>query len=94
MTNADGRGILVDIFMSQELNRPTLDERIFDALIRDGYQARREHRLDAARKSFTEAMNLARLSLGENQAALATALNGLAQAERDLQRNDAALRNY
>jgi tetratricopeptide (TPR) repeat protein len=62
------------------------------ALIKQGYQARREHCPDEARRCFAEAVTLCRK--GSDRGVLAQALTGLGQIERDLHRNAAALECY
>jgi tetratricopeptide (TPR) repeat protein len=62
------------------------------ALIKQGYQARRERRPDEARQCFAEAVELCRE--GNDPALLAQALTGLGQIERDLHHGDAALKCY
>jgi tetratricopeptide (TPR) repeat protein len=63
-----------------------------EALLRQGYQARREDRLADAKTRFTEAVDLCRTA--DDKAMLAQALTGLGQIERDLRETDAALRHY
>lgn len=63
-----------------------------EAYIAQGRRARREHRLDASRASFVEAVASARRSA--DQEILARALQGLGQAERDLENREAARQNY
>lgn len=61
-------------------------------LLRNGHQARREHRLDDARRLFTEVIDLGKkLSLAEF---VAEGLTGLGQIERDLNHLDKALEAY
>jgi tetratricopeptide (TPR) repeat protein len=63
-----------------------------DALIKQGYQARRERRADEARHCFAEAVDLCRE--GNDRVLLAQALTGLGQIERDLHHGDTALKSY
>lgn len=63
-----------------------------DKLIPLGYQARREGRLEEARKIFSESVRLSREAA--NSPALAASLTGLGQIERDLKNRDAALQHY
>jgi len=63
-----------------------------DQLVAEGHQARREHRLDDAKKHFAQAAGACR-KVGE-QAQLAQALTGLGQIERDQQHLDASLKHY
>jgi tetratricopeptide (TPR) repeat protein len=63
-----------------------------DKLINQGYQARREHRLDDARLRFAEAVDLCRKS--GDHASLAQALTGLGQIARDLHEDGVALKHY
>ena len=57
-----------------------------------GHQARRERRMDDAKRIFAEAVNAARLS--KDRPWLAQAYTELGRTERDLHETDAALRHY
>jgi tetratricopeptide (TPR) repeat protein len=61
-------------------------------LIGQGYQARRDHRSDDAKRSFAEAVQLCREA--DDQRGLEQALIGLGQIERDLRDGDQARRCY
>ena len=63
-----------------------------ETLLKQGHQARREHRLDDAKRIFAEAVETARSS--KDRPTLADALAGLGQIERDLGRIDAAHQHY
>ena len=63
-----------------------------ESLLKEGYQARREHRLNDAKTAFAQAVALSKES--ENQALLAQSVTGLGQIERDLGNIEAALENY
>jgi tetratricopeptide (TPR) repeat protein len=63
-----------------------------DQLIKQALQARRDNRLDDAKRDLVEAVALCRE--GDERGELARALADLGQIERDLGQNDAALRNY
>jgi tetratricopeptide (TPR) repeat protein len=63
-----------------------------DQLIGQALQARRENRLDDAKRDLVEAVALCREADEPGQ--LASALADLAQIERDMHHNDAALRHY
>jgi tetratricopeptide (TPR) repeat protein len=63
-----------------------------DTLLAQGYTARREHRPDDAKKHFTEAIELCRMTNDPN--GLAQALAGLGQIERDLHNGAAARSRY
>src|SRR5271165_6268052 len=63
-----------------------------EMLLKQGYEARREHRLAEAKDSFAEAVDLCRGA--SDQVMLARALTGLGQIERDLHETDAALKRY
>jgi len=63
-----------------------------NALIKLGYEARREHRLEDARRLFAEAVELSRSAA--DQAVLARSLTGLGQIERDLNNKVQALEHY
>jgi tetratricopeptide (TPR) repeat protein len=63
-------------------------------LITLGYQARREGRLEDARRFFAEAVELCRAARAGDASLLASALMGLGQIERDLKNRDAALEHY
>jgi tetratricopeptide (TPR) repeat protein len=62
-----------------------------DKLLLQGYQARREDRLADAERNFAEAVELCRVDGG---VALARALTGLGQVERDVGRYDVARQHY
>jgi tetratricopeptide (TPR) repeat protein len=61
-------------------------------LIRRGFEARREERLEDARRDFADAADLARTT--GQQGELAQALAGLGQIARDLSDNESALQYY
>lgn len=63
-----------------------------ERLVQQALQARRENRLDDAKRDLVEAVALCREAAAPGK--LALALAGLGQAERDLHHNDAALRHY
>jgi tetratricopeptide (TPR) repeat protein len=63
-----------------------------DALIKQGYQARRDRCPDEARRRFAEAVDLCRA--GDDHALMAQALTGLGQIERDLHHVAAAVTCY
>jgi tetratricopeptide (TPR) repeat protein len=63
-----------------------------DRLMQQALEARRQNRLDDAKRALVEAVALCRETAGPGK--LARALAGLGQAERDLHHNDAALRHY
>jgi tetratricopeptide (TPR) repeat protein len=63
-----------------------------ESLLEQGYQARREHRLADAKRTYEEAVELSRQS--NHPADLAIALKGLGQIERDLQEIEASLQHY
>ena len=63
-----------------------------DQLIKQALQARRDNRLDDAKRDLLEAVALCRK--GSERGELARALADLGQIERDLGHNDAALRHY
>jgi tetratricopeptide (TPR) repeat protein len=63
-----------------------------DRLMQQALEARRENRLDDAKRGLVEAVSLCREAAAPGK--LAKALAGLGQAERDLHHNDAALRHY
>jgi tetratricopeptide (TPR) repeat protein len=63
-----------------------------EALLTEGHQARREHRLEDAKRIFAEAVEAARSS--KDRPTLAEALAGLGQIERDLGGIDAARQHY
>ena len=63
-----------------------------ETLLMQGHQARREHRLDDAKGIFAEAVEL--VCSSKDRLALAEALAGLGQIERDLGEVDAALLHY
>jgi tetratricopeptide (TPR) repeat protein len=63
-----------------------------ETLLHEGYRARREDRLAEAKDCFAEAVDLSR-TVGD-EAALAKALTGLGQIDRDLGETDAALSHY
>lgn len=56
--------------------------------------ARKESRLDDARQDLIEAIDLCRQANNDGAIDLARALTALAQIERDLHKNEAALKNY
>jgi tetratricopeptide (TPR) repeat protein len=60
--------------------------------ISNGYQARRDHRLDDARSCFSQALNLSGASGDKLQTAQAH--SGLGQIERDRKNIGAALKHY
>jgi tetratricopeptide (TPR) repeat protein len=60
-------------------------------LIQQALRARREHRLEDAKRDLVAAVALCRKAGGQN---LARALTALGQIERDQGQNDAALRHY
>jgi tetratricopeptide (TPR) repeat protein len=62
-----------------------------ETLLKQACQARRENRLADARQSFAEAVDLCRANGG---VALARALTGLGQIERDVNRRDLARQYY
>jgi uncharacterized protein HemY len=63
-----------------------------DTLIRLGYEARREERLEDAKRLFAEAVEFCRGAA--DQALLARSLTGLGQIERDLKHDAPALHHY
>lgn len=63
-----------------------------ETLLMQGHQARREQRLDDAKRIFAEAVEAARLS--KERTWQARALTELGRNERDLGETDAALRHY
>ena len=63
-----------------------------ESLLKEGYQARRAHRLADAKAAFAQAAALSQES--ENQAFLAQSLTGLGQIERDLGEIEASLQHY
>jgi tetratricopeptide (TPR) repeat protein len=63
-----------------------------DALIAQGYAARKEHHPEHAKLCFTEAITLSKTT--NDRSALARALAGLGQIERDLHDHSAARRHY
>ena len=63
-----------------------------EALIEEGYKARRAGRPEEARQLFREAVELCRAA--GNPEPLSRALKGLGQMERDLKNNLEALRHY
>lgn len=63
-----------------------------DTLLQHAAQARREHRLEDARRDLVEAVQICRKS--DAKVDLARALSALGQIERDMKHNDAALRLY
>ena len=63
-----------------------------ETLLMQGHQARREHRLDDAKRIFAEAVEAARLS--RDRPWLAQAYTELGRVERDLRETDAALLYY
>jgi tetratricopeptide (TPR) repeat protein len=62
------------------------------SLLNQGYEARREERLEDARKAYAEAVQLCRLA--SDQAILAQALKRLGGIERDLHNIESALDHY
>src|ERR1700690_2527405 len=60
-------------------------------LLQRALQARREHRLDDAKRDLVDAVALCRKAGGQD---LARALTALGQIERDQRQNDAALQHY
>ncbi|MFT4113494.1 tetratricopeptide repeat protein [Silvibacterium sp.] len=64
-----------------------------EELMTNGYEARRDDRLEDARQCFAQAVALSRVS-PHTQKDLARSLNGLAQIERDEGRNEHAQRCY
>src|ERR1700751_6138903 len=65
-----------------------------DELIASGYQARREGRLEAAKKFFSESVVLCRASGSNDPPLLASSLAGLGQIERDLKNRHTAIEHY
>jgi tetratricopeptide (TPR) repeat protein len=63
-----------------------------DELLKQGYQARREHRLADAKDLFAEAVEVSRKA--NDGSSLARALTGLGQIESDLRETAAALTHY
>jgi tetratricopeptide (TPR) repeat protein len=63
-----------------------------EKLLKQGYQARREDRLTAAKAHFAEAIDLCRQA--DDRAMLARALTGRGQIESDLHETSAALSDY
>ncbi len=63
-----------------------------ETLLMEGHQARREHRLDDAKRIFSEAVEAARLS--KDKPWLAQAYTELGRIERDMREIDAALLHY
>jgi len=63
-----------------------------DQLVSQALQARRENRLDDAKRDLVEAVALCREA--DERGELARALADLGQIERDMHHNDAALRHY
>ena len=63
-----------------------------EVLIRLGYEARREKRLENAKQFFAEAVEFCRAAA--DQEVLARSLTGLGQIERDLKNNAQALQHY
>jgi len=63
-----------------------------DHLIKMGYRARKEGRLQEAKEAFNEAVELSRAS--SVPLFLATSLAGLGQIERDLHNDRAAIQHY
>jgi tetratricopeptide (TPR) repeat protein len=63
-----------------------------EELVASGYQARRQGRLQDAKTSFTQAVELCREA--DDRPLLASALTGLGQIERDLKNRGAALEHY
>lgn len=65
---------------------------VTDRLFQQAAQARREHRLADAKRDLIQAVDLSRKA--GTQLALAKALTGLGQIERDLHHGEAALKHY
>ncbi len=63
-----------------------------ETLLMQGHQARRERRMDDARRIFAEAVTAARLS--KDRPWLARAYTELGRVERDLRETEEALRHY
>ena len=63
-------------------------------LITLGYQARREGRLEDARRLFADAVEVCRAPGAGEASLLASALTGLGQIERDLKNRSVALDHY
>ena len=63
-----------------------------ELLLKQGYQARREHRHEDANRYFADSVELCRT--GDNELLLAQSLTGLGQIKRDLGETDAALIHY
>jgi tetratricopeptide (TPR) repeat protein len=63
-----------------------------ETLLMQGHQARREHRLDDAKRILAEAVKAARLS--KHEFLMARAFTELGRIERDLRETDGALRHY
>ncbi len=64
----------------------------YEELIRLAHQARREGRLEDAKRTLTSAADLSRQA--DARVHLANALTSLGQIERDLRHGDCGLRNY
>jgi len=67
-------------------------EKTAESLLKQGYQARREHRLEDARTTFAEAADECRKS--NDLPLLAKSLTGLGQIERDLHEIEPSLQHY
>jgi tetratricopeptide (TPR) repeat protein len=63
-----------------------------DELLKQGYQARRDHRLADAKGLFAHAVEVSRKA--SDSLSLARALTGLGQIESDLHQSPAALTHY
>jgi tetratricopeptide (TPR) repeat protein len=69
-------------------------DRTPDQMIASAYQARREGRLEDARKLFSESAELCREAGSGDPSLLASSMAGLGQIERDLKNRPAALEHY
>jgi len=67
-------------------------EKTAESLLKHGYQARRERRLEDARTTFAESADLCRKS--NDHHLLAKSLTGLGQIERDLHEIEPSLQHY
>jgi tetratricopeptide (TPR) repeat protein len=67
-------------------------ETTVESLLNQGYQARREHRLEDARSLYTQAVDLCRNNA--DTSSLAVTITRLGGIERDLREIDASLRHY
>jgi len=63
-----------------------------ESLLKQGYQARREHRLEDARSLYTQAVDQCKKS--DDRIDLARSLTRLSGIERDLREIDASLQHY